>query len=87
MIEKIDPQLFTWSRWRKGSPADLLVMARKNSIIENKTRLKKYAVGYCDGESLLCRPKIDHKAIMFFKDGKHFWFHVTNEEFVALGVD
>lgn len=81
MIERIDPQLFTWSRWRAGTPADLGIVARKKVLISNKERLKQYSVGYCNGENLVCRPKAETKAVMFFKDGIHFWFHFKNEEF------
>lgn len=83
-MEYLDEQLFTASRWRSGTPADLLIQCRTQSIVENKSILKSYTVGYCDAEKLICRPKEECKAIMFFKDDRHFWFHVTNEEFGAI---
>ena len=80
-IEYLDEGLFTWSRWRGGSPVDLgIFLCRENIIFENKHILKEFAVGYCDGEKLICRPKRNNKALMFFKNGEHFWFHITNRE-------
>jgi hypothetical protein len=78
---KLSSELFNWIRWRNGSPADLNIICRKPAIIAAKSRIRKYAVGWCNSENCLCRPKVNQKAVMFFKDGIHFWFHLTNEEF------
>jgi hypothetical protein len=84
MIEYIDPQLFTWSRWRARSVIDLgITRCRLPVLIANKDKLLKHAVGYCRGENLVCRPKIDHMAVMYFTDC-HFWFHLRNEEFHVI---
>jgi hypothetical protein len=83
-MEYLDEQLFTWSRWRSGSPADIGLICRENIIISNKERIKQLSVGFCDADKLVCRPKENQKAIMFFKDGYHFWFHLTNKEFKAI---
>ena len=85
-LEYLDEQLFTASRWRSGTPADLLIQCRTQSISKNRHTLKAHAVGYCDAEKLLCRPKNEHKAVMFFKDDIHFWFHVTNREFEVINA-
>ena len=53
-------------------------------IIANKNILKQYAIGYCDGENLGCRPKENEKAIMFLKDDIYFWFHLRNKEFEII---
>ena len=82
-MELLDPQLFSWSRWISGSPADFGVVCRSELLFSIAGELKKYAVGYCDAECLVCRPKKKHKAVMFFTD-KHFWFHLRNEEFSTI---
>lgn len=81
MIEKLDPLLFDWLKWINRGISDFNIPCRYVSIIDGKNILIKHTIGYCDGESLLCRPKHNHKAIMFFKDGEHFWFHLRNIEF------
>jgi hypothetical protein len=84
MIDYLDPQLFTWSRWRVRSISDLgLIRVRMHFLLDKKITLNRYAVGYCKGENLVCRPKINHTAVMFFKEC-HFWFHLRNEEFDAI---
>jgi len=81
----MDSSLFDWLTWRSGTPLDLgITICRYNYIIKKKEIIKEYAIGYCKGESLPCRAKPNHKAIMFYKNGVHFWFHLTNKEFEEI---
>lgn len=75
---------FNWSYWRSGSPMDFLILCREPELISIRKELKRYAIGYCNGENVPCRPKFNNKAVMFFKDGRHFWFHLTNREFEVI---
>lgn len=81
MIPEIDSLHFDWIRWRNGSPVDLGILCQKESLITNKKILNKYAIGWCKAENLICRPKIDNKAVMFVVNEICFWFHLTNYEF------
>ena len=84
-ITKLPIHLFDWQVWRAGCISDLGIPTnRKEVIIEHRKLIKEYAIGYQDGERLLCRPKVNHKAIMFYKDRIHFWQHLTNEEFESI---
>jgi hypothetical protein len=84
-LEKFDSTLFDWLTWRAGHPLDLgIVSCRYAFIIQKQEVIRKYAIGYCNGENLICKPKIEHKAVMFYKDGIHFWFHLTNKEFYEI---
>jgi len=40
--------------------------------------LKKYAIGFCKGESLKVKPRKNTFAVMFIKDEDKFWFHIDN---------
>jgi hypothetical protein len=84
MLDYYDPTLFTASRWRNGSIHDFGILSRYQEIMKNKDVLRKYAIGYCNAENLICRPKINHKAIMFLKDNYFFWFHLPNNEFKEI---
>lgn len=85
VIPKINPSLFELSDWRNGSPIDLFgCQLRDYNLQQIKPIFLKYAIGYCDGESLVCRPKRDHKAVLFFKNEMYYWFHFTNQEFESL---
>ncbi|MFA6355405.1 MAG: hypothetical protein WCW65_03200 [Candidatus Paceibacterota bacterium] len=81
LIDYLDEQLFDASKWRSGTPQDLGLICRSDILISNKITLREYAVGYCDADKLICRPKVNNKAIMFYKNGVYFWFHITNYEF------
>jgi hypothetical protein len=82
MIPKIHPSNFTWSLWRGGTLRDLGISSNRTVfIIQKKAALKKYAIGYCAGQSLLCRPKNNSFAVMFQKGNLQFWTHTTVEEF------
>jgi hypothetical protein len=80
-VTLLDPACFTPWRWRAGSYADFGIIARYDHIVAAKEILKKHTVGFCNAESLLCRPKDGCKAVMFYKDGFHFWCHMKNNEF------
>jgi hypothetical protein len=58
---------------------------RQAHIISRKDLLVKYAIGYCSGTTLSCRPKSEHYAVMFQKDDIQFWTHLTVEEFTNIG--
>ena len=82
-LDYLSAELFTWSRWRSGSISDFKIPCRSEYITSpiGKRILREHAVGYCDASNLLCRPKPDQMAVMFFKDGYHFWNHLTKKEF------
>jgi hypothetical protein len=83
MIEKLDSSLFDWQLWRARNVADLLggYRLRFYNIDKIRDNIKRYAVGYCDGSELMCRPKENHIALMCFVNNEHFWFHLRKEEF------
>lgn len=84
IIPKIDSTLFDWLTWRNGSIHDLDIIACRYTLITSwhgKQQLRRYAVGWCYGENLMCRPKQGENAVMFEKDGLRFWFHLRRKEF------
>ena len=84
MIKKLDSSYFTWQRWRAGSIADLCIPCREELIIKNAYRLRMYTIGYCNGNRLMCRCKSNENAVMYFYNGRHFWFHLRMKEFDAV---
>lgn len=85
-LKKLDASLFTWSNWKAGSIHDLGLQCRYFSItsLRGKEILKKYAIGFCKGENLLCRPKKNEIALMCFFEKEHFWFHLRKKEFTEV---
>ena len=86
-LQQLDPTLFDLFTWINGSPyATFGIPCIYSELTKNcnKSIFKQYAVGYCNGENLICRPKINHKAVMFCKDGDYLWFHFTNKEFEEI---
>lgn len=81
MIERMYGTSFDWLTWLNGSPELLNLVCREKSLIKNKNILKKYAIGYCKGEELICRPRKNCYGVMFIKDDIEFWFHLRNKEF------
>ena len=85
MIKQIDPTNFDWLTWRSGDVwNDFHIVCKTASLIDAGNILRKYAIGYCYGENLICRPKANHVAIMFLKDNKTFWFHLRSHEFKEI---
>jgi hypothetical protein len=82
-IDEIPSDLFDWSTWRTGSPADLCLQCQETFLTSphGKSIIRQHAVGWCHGTILPCRPKQDHVGVMFFKNDLHFWFHLSQKEF------
>lgn len=80
-MERMFPDSFDWSTWRNGSLHELGVTYKQFEIIRCRDIIKNYAIGYCYGWELLCRPKIDCISIMFLYNDKFFWTHLTIIEF------
>ena len=85
MIPRLDSTCFTWQVWRAGSINDFSLPCRYEMITSGlgKMILRKYAIGWCYGRNLPCRPK-DEIAIMFEKDDVKFWFHLREKEFIEV---
>jgi hypothetical protein len=82
-IPYFDSSLFDWITWRSGSIHDLGIVACREVLITSphgKEQLRKYAIGFCFGENLPCRPKHE-MAVMFEKNDITFWFHLRLNEF------
>jgi hypothetical protein len=80
-----DSTLFDWSTWRAGNIWDMFKLQCHTAVlVKNGRILREYAVGWCPGERLMCRPKANNVAIMFYKDGVHFWFHLRKHEFEEI---
>ena len=86
-IPKFHGSSFDWLAWTGGSIQDLGIACRKQDIINKKYLLRKYAIGYCPGEELQCRPKPNCIAIMCIKDDREFWFHINKDEFEEVFGD
>jgi hypothetical protein len=74
---------FTMELWKNTDLSKIGLQCRYEDITSNKGRslLISIIVGYCKGENLYFRPKNNSIAIMCFKDGEHFWFHLSRNEF------
>lgn len=80
-IVKFKPYQFSFELWGAGSLTNLNVFTRTESIKENKHIIRKYAIGYIEGENLWVRPKINTIAVMFIFEDTIFWTHMTKNEF------
>ena len=86
-LPELDPTQFDWLSWRGGGFSEFMGFPARLATITSepgRSEIRKRAVGWCRGESLACRPKVDEMAVMFFKDGEHRWFHMRKCEFVEV---
>lgn len=84
-LPKLDSTLFEWNLWRAGSIHDLIEgPCRTWNIILQREIIKSHAVGWCPAENLPHKPKINEIAVMVFKNGYHFWFHLRKHEFEEI---
>lgn len=52
-----------------------------------KSILRKFIIGWCEGERLACRPKTGEVAVMIERDVRKFWFHLRKEEFDVISKE
>lgn len=81
MLEKMHETSFDWLTWRGEGVIRIGVIQREAIILSNAHIIKKYAIGYCPAENIICRPKENCIAVMFLKDDDQFWTHLTKKEF------
>lgn len=79
-LPEMDATQFDWLSWRGGG------FSEWENIVsdEGKAKIRKYAIGWCRGESLTCRPKPDEFAVMFLKGEEQRWFHMRKREFYEV---
>jgi hypothetical protein len=87
MLSHIDASNFDWLSWRQGNP-HLLFGASRGELATPRFAqfLRRYAIGYCDGSVVPCRPKVGFNAVMFQIDSRNGdaylgWCHLSHEEF------
>lgn len=84
MLERMHGSSFDWLSWSAGCIHDFGIPCRTESILANADILRKYAVGWCPGEQVVCRPKVDEIAVMFVVEDRGFWFHMRKHEFEGV---
>lgn len=86
-ICRIPAVQFTYELWRAGSLTELGIPHREWGIRKHLDQVKRMAVGYTEANKLYVRPKFGCIAVMFHYQGKHFWTHLTNKEFIICYPD
>lgn len=82
-MERLDGSCFDWLGWRRGCIKDLLGLSHP-VLRNNIPTLNKYALGFCLGDELVCRPKAGWVGVLFRIEEVEFWTHLTGAEFDAL---
>ncbi len=84
-LPQMDSSLFDWLSWRGGSDilAELGIPCRYDELTATGAivTLHRAAVGWCDGASVLCRPKASSVAVMYQHGERRGWMHMRKNEF------
>lgn len=85
-IEYLHPDHFDWLTWNGGRLLDIGVQTRFEDIKAKAHIVRKHAIGYLWGESLVCRTKPGTVAVMFLirETDTYFWTHLTMMEFEVV---
>lgn len=84
-LPRLPGDSFSWSRWRRFDLFNLLGIAcRTGDIVLRSENLRKIAVGWTEGEQLLCRPKENTIAVMWLYNGSFSWCHLLTDEFIRI---
>ena len=84
MLPRFHATSFGWLEWTGGSLTELGIQHNTLDIQSKRQLIRRYAVGYEAADDLPCRPKRNCVAVMFLKDEREFWTHMTREEFHAV---
>ncbi len=89
IIPRLPSDSFDWIRWRGGIAVwrEIGVACRSPDILEKANILKKYAVGYIEGDKLICRPKEDEIAVLFLIKDDFCWTHFRKKEFDNVFIE
>jgi len=83
-MEHLHEQSFTWQAWSGGNLMDMLnIPNREPFIVDNTDIIQKYAIGWCKGDNIVCRPKTETIAVMFITNNVEWWTHFTIKEFIS----
>jgi hypothetical protein len=81
MIQLMHETSFDWLTWRNGSLIQSLNIQHNKEVIKSNSHIiRRYAVGYCKADNIVCRPKKGYIAVMFLTDD-YWWTHLLVEEF------
>lgn len=83
-LAQLNSSLFSLEKWEGGSLAVFNLKTRERDITSpnGKAIIRKHAIGYCLGQNLPVRPKVDTMAVMFETENfEQFWTHLTTKEF------
>jgi hypothetical protein len=84
-MKELDSSLFDWLTWRRGCPLDVFgIGCRRGDLFAKRDELRRYAIGWCRSDRLMCRPKMRNIAVMFEIDGTLLWFHMLESEFRGI---
>lgn len=83
MIPRWHGTSFDWLTWCGGSLTNLGVRHNTEHIRAMRRAIRDHAIAWCEGISLLCRPKTDTIGVMFLQGEFQWWTHLTREEFDA----
>lgn len=72
---------FDWLAWHGGSLLNLGVQYNSYHVRHMAHKIRQYAIAWCRGDQVICRPKPGRVAVMFLKDDFQFWTHLLEEEF------
>lgn len=82
-MQELSGTEFIFEKWRSGSYVDL-GLCNHSEILHKKDIIKKYTIGFCNSENNPVMQKLNHKCVLFYKNGKTFWSHLTNKEFEEI---
>jgi len=82
-IPRLDSSLFDWQTWRLGAEFTEIFGAplRWRNLDAMRSRMKELAIGYCPGDTLAIRPKLNQMAVMFKTPSGEGWVHLRMGEF------
>jgi len=83
MIPRLHSTSFCWLTWTGASLVNLGIQHNSFDIAMKRQLVRQYATGYEAADDLSCRPKRNCVAVMFLKDDREFWTHLTVSEFLT----
>jgi hypothetical protein len=83
-MEHLHGTSFDWLTWGGGSLTELGIQYNELHVVHMRSIIRRYAIGWGYGEDCLCRPKSNRMAVMFLKDDRIFWTHLTSIEFAKV---
>jgi len=83
-LPQLGPLKFRYELWGSEGYYSFDYLLNSSAKEHYWAMMREHAIGWCYGESLPFRPRVDMVALMCEVDGEEQWFHLDPDDFLDI---